>query len=175
MSEREATDLHHTPPFGPFGGPGGQRMRRGMLEKFILRALIEKPMHGYELISFMTERSRGSWRPSAGSIYPNLQALENKGLVASVDIAGKKTYTLTKQGVQKANKAEEVGEHIQERFQYNRSFTEGGDLSETMGLIMKDMRTILRHGTDQQRDDMREMVQKMRADLQAMVNTNTDS
>jgi len=36
-------------------------------------------MHGYEMIKEIEERSGGAWRPSAGSIYPTLQLLEDEG------------------------------------------------------------------------------------------------
>ena len=43
--------------------------------------LAESPMHGYQMITELTERSGGAWRPSAGSVHPTLQQLEDEGLV----------------------------------------------------------------------------------------------
>ena len=38
-------------------------------------------MHGYEMIKEIEERTEGAWTPSAGSIYPTLQMLEDEGLI----------------------------------------------------------------------------------------------
>ena len=47
----------------------------------ILLLIAEEPMHGYELIQQIVERSGGVWKPSPGSIYPALSQLEDEGLV----------------------------------------------------------------------------------------------
>jgi hypothetical protein len=41
--------------------------------------LAERPMHGYQIIREIEERSGGSWKPSAGSVYPTLQLLADEG------------------------------------------------------------------------------------------------
>lgn len=76
----------------------GPRAQRGDLEPIILNLLHEKPMHGYEIIRTLEERSHGFWRPSPGSVYPILQFLEEQDLVVSSEQNGKKTYTITTQG-----------------------------------------------------------------------------
>ena len=42
----------------------------------VLTLLDERPMHGYELITVLEERSGGRWKPSPGAIYPALGKLE---------------------------------------------------------------------------------------------------
>jgi DNA-binding PadR family transcriptional regulator len=64
----------------------------------ILALLKERPMHGYEMIQEIAERSGGAWKPSPGSVYPTLQLLEDEGLIASESEGGKKLFTLTDQG-----------------------------------------------------------------------------
>ena len=92
------------PPFGMggnphgFGGPGGQRARRGDVRVAVLRLLSEEPMHGYQIIQELSERSGGAWTPSAGSVYPMLQMLADEGLVTSQETAGKKVFSLTETG-----------------------------------------------------------------------------
>jgi len=71
-----------------------QAFRRGDLRLFLLGALEEGARHGYELIRLLEERSAGLYRPSAGSIYPRLNALEEAGLVTH---AGR-DYRLTDAG-----------------------------------------------------------------------------
>src|SRR3954470_18345027 len=80
------------PPFGPGGGP---RARRGNVRAAILALLVERPMHGYEMIQELEARTNGMWRPSAGSIYPTLQLLEDEGLVTSTESEGRRRFTLT--------------------------------------------------------------------------------
>ena len=60
--------------------------------------LDERPMHGYEMIQELEERTGGRWRPSAGSIYPTLQLLEDEGLVSAEEVDGKRVFSLTDAG-----------------------------------------------------------------------------
>ncbi|WP_372440692.1 PadR family transcriptional regulator [Nocardia acididurans] len=103
--------------FGPGFGPGphfgrgrgrGGRGRRGDVRAAILLLLQERPMHGYELIQQIRERSQDVWRPSPGSIYPALSQLEDEGLVLIEKVSGRKTAKLTESGTEyvEANKGE---------------------------------------------------------------------
>ena len=95
--------------FGPGGfGPGarggrrggqGRRGRRGDVRAAILVLLAERPMHGYEMIQEIAERSQDLWRPSPGSVYPTLQLLVDEGLIVGEETEGsKKLFTLTDAG-----------------------------------------------------------------------------
>ncbi len=88
--------------FGRQFGRGGPRARRGDIKAAVLALLSEKPMHGYEMIKEIEERSGGIWRPSAGSIYPTLQLLEESGLISGADREGKREFSLTEEGRQVA-------------------------------------------------------------------------
>lgn len=66
-------------------------------------------MHGYEMIQELEARTGGVWRPSAGSIYPTLQQLQDEGLVVSDDQNGKRMFSLTEKGVAEAGKSEARG------------------------------------------------------------------
>jgi len=91
---------------GPHHGPGG-RQRRGNVRAALLALLAERPMHGYEMIQELGQRTDGLWRPSPGSVYPTLQMLADEGLVASTEEAGgKKLFTLTEAGTAEAAKSE---------------------------------------------------------------------
>ncbi|MDI3388122.1 PadR family transcriptional regulator [Streptomyces sp. B-S-A8] len=107
-------------PFGPgFGGPGGPwggrgrgggrgRARRGDVRASILALLKDRPMHGYEMIQEIAERSGGAWKPSPGSVYPTLQLLEDEGLIASESEGGKKLFALTEAGTEAAAEGPEA-------------------------------------------------------------------
>ncbi|MDP9227579.1 MAG: PadR family transcriptional regulator [Actinomycetota bacterium] len=79
-------------------GHRGHRRKRGDVRTAILTLLAERGMHGYEMIQELEERSGGRWRPSAGSIYPTLQLLEDEGLVKGESLDGKRVFSLTSDG-----------------------------------------------------------------------------
>jgi DNA-binding PadR family transcriptional regulator len=64
----------------------------------ILALLEERPMHGYEMMQELADRTQGLWRPSPGSLYPALQLLEDQGLVRSESADGRRQFTLTDEG-----------------------------------------------------------------------------
>jgi DNA-binding PadR family transcriptional regulator len=127
---------HRGGPFGPggpgfgrefagFGGPGfgfgpgprggrrgpgprgGGRGKRGDVRAAILKLLADRPMHGYEMIQEIAERSNDLWKPSPGSVYPTLQLLEDEGLIVAAQSEGsKKLFELTDDGKAAAEKIE---------------------------------------------------------------------
>ena len=74
------------------------KVARGDVRAAVLAILAEKPMHGYQIIQEIEERSGGAWKPSPGSVYPTLQMLADEGLIAADEAGGKKTYSLTDAG-----------------------------------------------------------------------------
>ncbi|MGW5033621.1 PadR family transcriptional regulator [Streptomyces nigra] len=96
-------------PWGPRGrgGPRG-RARRGDVRASILALLKDRPMHGYEMIQEIAERSGGAWKPSPGSVYPTLQLLEDEGLIVSESEGGKKLFALTDLGREAAEAGPEA-------------------------------------------------------------------
>lgn len=83
---------------GQFEQKTGTRMGRGDVRAAVLALLAEAPMHGYQLIQQIEERSGGSWKPSPGSVYPTLQLLADEGLISAEESNGRKTYSLTEAG-----------------------------------------------------------------------------
>jgi DNA-binding PadR family transcriptional regulator len=103
---------HGRGPMGPgFGGPGfgpGRRAGRGDIRAAILTLLAEEPMHGYQIIQVVSERSGGAWTPSPGSVYPTLQQLEDEGLIEPAESeTGRRVFALTEAG--RAARAGEAG------------------------------------------------------------------
>jgi DNA-binding PadR family transcriptional regulator len=116
-------------------GPGGRRRRAQMFEsgevKFvILRLLKEKPRHGYEVIKALEERMGGCYTPSAGTVYPTLQLLEDEGYVRAVETDGKKVYHVTPEGERYLEEHRDLLDEILDRVRETvREFT-GGDVGE---------------------------------------------
>jgi DNA-binding PadR family transcriptional regulator len=83
---------------GQFERKVGARMGRGDVRAAVLALLVERPMHGYQIIQEIEERSDGAWKPSPGSVYPTLQLLADEGLIGVNESNGRKTYSLTDEG-----------------------------------------------------------------------------
>ena len=105
----------------------------GEMKFVILKLIREKPRHGYEVMKALEERFRGHYTPSAGSVYPTLQLLEDEGFVHAVDTDGKKVYHITPEGEQYLESHRDVLDEIFERVRETvRDFT-GGGLGEVQG------------------------------------------
>lgn len=126
-------------PFGgawraPWGGKGrgGPRRRTQMFESgeirfVILRLLKEQPRHGYEVMKAMEEKMAGCYSPSAGTVYPTLQLLEDEGYVRAVETDGKKVYHLTPEGEKYLEAHRDFLDEIIERVRDTvRDYTGGG-------------------------------------------------
>ncbi|WP_050182666.1 PadR family transcriptional regulator [Domibacillus robiginosus] len=73
--------------------------RRGLIQAAMLQLLKEQPRHGYEVMKLLEKRSEGVYSPSAGTVYPALQDLCEKGLISIDEQKDKKVYTLTEAGL----------------------------------------------------------------------------
>lgn len=82
--------------------PGHRRGRvaRGEVRYAVLTLLAEQPMHGYQLMQAISDRTGGRWMPSPGAIYPTINQLEDEGLVDVTADSGRKQVTLTDRGRQ---------------------------------------------------------------------------
>ncbi|MFK8023968.1 MAG: helix-turn-helix transcriptional regulator [Ilumatobacter sp.] len=133
---------------GHSGHHGGrQRARRGAVVEAVLILLGERPMHGYELINELTERSSGRWQPSPGTIYPALGRMEARGLVESDGEEG--TKRLTDAGRERLAALEaERGESPAPWDEFGAGGR--GDLRAKMAELVGQARQIGRFGTPEQ-------------------------
>jgi DNA-binding PadR family transcriptional regulator len=83
--------------WGPWDA-GGRFFGQGEIRLALLALLAEKPMHGYEMMRLLEERLNGSYKASAGAIYPTLPQLEDEGLITSKKEESKKVCRLTGAG-----------------------------------------------------------------------------
>jgi len=116
----------------------------GQLRLYLLALLGDGPKHGYELITELTARFGGTYRPSAGTIYPRLSRLVDEGLVTRTDEERKSVYALTDAGrAELASRRDEISD-----------LEEG--IAETV-----------RERAFQVRDDARGSMRGLRAELEA--------
>jgi DNA-binding PadR family transcriptional regulator len=124
----------------------------GDLRLYLLNLLDEGPRHGYDLIQALSDRTGGTYTPSAGTVYPRLAKLEEEGLVTKT-IDGRKTvYAITDAGrAEVASRADDL-EGIE------------AGLADSVRLI-----------ADEVRGSVREAMKSLRADLAAAAQTDRSS
>lgn len=111
-------------PEGPF--------RRGVFKYIILQYLKDRPSYGYEIIRALEERFHGLYVPSAGTIYPGLQMLEEMGYVTSVERDGKRVYTITDEGRRFLAEHSELEQEIKSRLNDWGNLKNIDDIRKTM-------------------------------------------
>lgn len=116
---------------GP-GWPGGGRLfAPGDMKFVVLRLLQDKPMHGYEVMKALEERSQGCYKASPGTVYPTLQWLEEEDLVGREGSgSGKKIYSITAAGAGFLGENQAAVEDIFERMDDMADFMSGSRLPE---------------------------------------------
>lgn len=124
----------------------------GDLRLYLLSLLAEGPQHGYGIIQALTDRTGGTYTPSAGTIYPRLAKLEEEGLVTkSVD--GRMTiYSITDAGRAELSSREGDLAGIE------------ADLADSVRLIANEVR-----------QSVQEAMKSLRADLAAAANDERTS
>jgi DNA-binding PadR family transcriptional regulator len=116
----------------------------GDLRLYLLNLLDEGPRHGYDIMQALSDRTGGTYTPSAGTIYPRLAKLEEEGLVTKTVDGRKTVYEITPAG--HAEVQSRVGE---------LEGIEAG-LADSVRLI-----------ADEVRGSVREAMKSLRADLAA--------
>ena len=66
----------------------------------LLALLAERPRHGYEIMAELKRLFGPRYRPSPGSVYPAIEALDAEGLIDGQAHDGKTTYRVTLAGEQ---------------------------------------------------------------------------
>jgi DNA-binding PadR family transcriptional regulator len=99
-----------------WGGNRGERIfHKGDFKYLILDLLKDKPRHGYEIIREMEDKFGGFYTPSPGAVYPTLQWLEDMGYVTLQAQDGKKTYTITEEGLKFLSEKEKETDEVKKQ------------------------------------------------------------
>jgi DNA-binding PadR family transcriptional regulator len=149
-----------------FGGrrfDSGHRAGRGDVRAAVLALLAEEPMHGYQIIQELAERSSGAWTPSPGSVYPALQLLQDQGLVTASEADGKRVFELTPSGREAAAARGEAPLPWEAAARGAR----GGfsQLRELVGQVMGATRQVASAGSDEQVERAAEVLRGTRREL----------
>jgi DNA-binding PadR family transcriptional regulator len=163
------------PPFSPGGhghpgrGRGRGRGRRPNVRGAVLALLTERPMHGYEMIQELDQRTGGAWRPSPGSIYPTLQLLEDEGLIVAAAAeagGGRKRFSLTEAGQPEAAEAAQTPPW--EEFAPD-TINSWHEIRDAGFQAMNALRQVMLNGTDDQRERAAQVLEETRRKLYAIL------
>ena len=135
---------------GGHSSHGRHRARRGALSAAVLTLLDERPMHGYELMTELDDRSEGRWRPSPGAMYPALKKMVIHDLVTAEDIDGKRQFSLTDAGRERlAEIREQSGDNGAQPWEQTNTGGRG-ELRGSIAELIGQARQIGRFGTAEQ-------------------------
>ncbi|MGV1027310.1 MAG: PadR family transcriptional regulator [Dermatophilaceae bacterium] len=124
-------------------------MARGDVRTAVLLLLADEPMHGYQLMQAIADRSGGRWTPSPGAIYPALGQLEDEGLVTVTAESGRKVAALTEAGYGQVQAGRESWPDPFAGFGKSQP---GRDLHGLAMQLHSATRQLARNGTDEQID-----------------------
>jgi len=161
-------------------GRGRGRHRRGRqwfgsgdMKYVILKLIKEKPMHGYEVMKALEDKTRGCYTPSPGTVYPTLQWLEDEGLVQSEDREGKKVYSITDAGSEFLEENKSSVEDIFDRIDEMIDRFVGDPMPDVNRAIGKLVAQVYRsswqlHGDVEKRKRIAEVLEEALRDLEAL-------
>jgi len=114
----------------------------------ILSLLSQHSYNGYSMIGAIATHTDGAWRPSPGSIYPALAALQAEGLIESTGKGKRTEFELTEAG------RTYVSEHPEEMAAVWADVSEeagaGTELRQSIGKLMGAVQQIGLAGTEEQ-------------------------
>ena len=121
-----------------------RRFEKGDIKYVILDLLRDRPSYGYEIIRALEERFGGLYTPSAGTVYPTLQMLEDMGYVTADQRDGRKVYSITEAGQKFLAECQERVDEVKGRMRgwWDRS-TARHEMRETIDEL-DDLKKLLR-------------------------------
>jgi DNA-binding PadR family transcriptional regulator len=127
------------------GGRG--RAARGDIRTALLLLLADEPMHGYQLMRAIADRSGGRWTASPGAVYPTISQLEDEGLVTVTAESGRRLVTLTETG---RTHVAENADTWADPFASYAAAGPGADLRSALEHVHSAARQVARTGSDEQ-------------------------
>jgi DNA-binding PadR family transcriptional regulator len=154
----------------PWGRPG-RFFGAGEVRLAILSLLADGSKNGYELMKELRLRSSGSYKMSAGTVYPALQQLEDEGLIVPDPKDGKKLFRLTELGKQEVEREkpaiDEIWRRTSELGDWAQWMGPGTARSAALALIKTTSRALkLAHGNPELAVKIAEILDRARRDLE---------
>ncbi len=156
----------------------------GQLRLYLLAMLESGPRHGYELIQALSDRFGGTYRPSAGTVYPRLARLEAEGLVERTESGRKTTYALTAAGREElaarqsdlADLEADISDSVRDRAAQVREDARVAmtGLRADLAAAAQEARATARPGRSGVTDDQRTASHTRRVEIETMLRRFTD-
>ncbi|WP_184752439.1 PadR family transcriptional regulator [Microbacterium thalassium] len=124
----------------------------GDLRLYLLNLLDEGPRHGYDIMQALSDRTGGTYTPSAGTVYPRLAKLEEEGLVSKTVDGRKTVYAITEAGRAEVEARSGELEDIED------------GLADSVRLIADEVRGSVREAMKSLRADLASATRQERAD-----------
>ena len=115
---------------------------KGDIKYVILDLLADHPSHGYEIIHALEDLFHGMYSPSAGSVYPTLQMLEEMGYVTARERDGKKVYSVTDKGHEFLADNKETLKQLRDNMRHWRGELGRGEIREILAGLRDLNRTV---------------------------------
>jgi DNA-binding PadR family transcriptional regulator len=146
--------------------------QKGDLKYVILDLLKEKPRYGYEIIRYLEESSHGFYKPSAGTVYPTLQMLEEMSYATSKERDGKKVYKITKQGIDFLNERSDFADQVKDHMRHQWDHGNFKIIGHIIGEVAKLRRFLvfkIRYTSPEKIEKIGSIITKARQEIESLL------
>lgn len=125
-------------------GRRGRLFEAGRMKLLVLHLIQQSPKHGYEIIKEISDLVGGGYSPSAGTIYPTLNWLEDMSFVSIENTeADRKQYHITQAGIAHLQQQQPITQELLEKLQTRREIHNNDQLLD-IHRAMENLKTSLR-------------------------------
>lgn len=125
-------------------GRRGRLFEAGRMKLLVLHLIQQSPKHGYEIIKEIGDLVGGGYSPSAGTIYPTLNWLEDMSFVSIENTeADRKQYHITQAGIAHLQQQQTITQELLEKLQTRREIHNNDQLLD-IHRAMENLKTSLR-------------------------------
>ncbi|WP_089606218.1 PadR family transcriptional regulator [Acinetobacter piscicola] len=125
-------------------GRRGRLFETGRMKLLVLHLIQQSPKHGYEIIKEIGDLVGGGYSPSAGTIYPTLNWLEDMSFVTVEPTeSDRKQYHITQTGIAHLQQQQTITQELLEKLQTRREIHNNDQLLD-IHRAMENLKTSLR-------------------------------
>ena len=145
-------------------GRRGRLFEAGRMKLLVLHLIQQSPKHGYEIIKEISDLVGGGYSPSAGTIYPTLNWLEDMSFVTVENTeSDRKQYHITQIGTEHLQQQQGVTQELLEKLNTRREIHNNDQLLD-IHRAMENLKTSLRlklKAQDFRPEQIRQMAEKI--------------